>query len=122
MAVPCVTGPPPLRRQRSTSAPPDSVQIWHAHRLQPQRVPRLKFSNQCRSAHAIVLSVDEKSLIQALDRTGKPMMKVRAGTMAHDYERHGSTTPFAVLDVLKTQSSADSSQHGKQCERKTATD
>ena len=53
-------------------------------------------------AHAIVLSVDEKSQIQALDRTqpGLPLNKGRAGTMTHDYERHGTTTLFAVMNVL----------------------
>lgn len=53
-------------------------------------------------AHAIVLSVDGKSQIQALDRTqpGLPMKKGRAGTMTHDYKRHGSTTLFAALNVL----------------------
>ena len=52
--------------------------------------------------HAIVLSVDEKSQIQALDRTqpGLPMKKGRAGTMTHDYKRHGTTTLFAALNVL----------------------
>jgi hypothetical protein len=50
----------------------------------------------------IVLSVDEKSQIQALDRTqpGLPMKKGRAGTMTHDYKRHGTTTLFAALNVL----------------------
>jgi transposase len=49
-----------------------------------------------------VLSVDEKSQIQALDRTqpGLPMKKGRCGTMTHDYKRHGTTTLFAALDVL----------------------
>jgi hypothetical protein len=53
-------------------------------------------------AHAVVLSVDEKSQIQALDRTqpGLPMKKGRAGTMIHDYKRHGTTTLFAALNVL----------------------
>jgi hypothetical protein len=53
-------------------------------------------------AHAIVLSVDEKSQIQALDRTqpGLPLKKGRAGTMTHDYKRHGATTLFAALNVL----------------------
>src|SRR5476651_348180 len=53
-------------------------------------------------AHAIVLSVDEKSQIQALDRTQPdlPMKKGRAGTMTHDYKRHGTTTLFAALNVL----------------------
>ena len=54
-------------------------------------------------AHAIVLSVDEKSQIQALVRTqpGLPMKKGRAGTMTHDYKRHGTTTLFAALDILE---------------------
>jgi transposase len=54
-------------------------------------------------AHAIVLSVDEKSQIQALDRTqpGLPMKKGRAGTMTHDYKRNGTTTLFAALNVLE---------------------
>ena len=53
-------------------------------------------------AHAVVLSIDEKSQIQALDRTqpGLPMKKGRAGTMTHDYKRHGTTTLFAALNVL----------------------
>ena len=53
-------------------------------------------------AHAVVLSVDEKSQIQALDRTqpGLPMKPGRAGTMTHDYKRHGTTTLFAALNVL----------------------
>ena len=53
-------------------------------------------------ARAMVLSVDEKSQIQALDRTqpGLPLKKGRLGTMTHDYKRHGTTTLFAALDVL----------------------
>lgn len=53
-------------------------------------------------AHAVVLSVDEKSRIQALDRTrpGLPMKRGRAGAMTHDYKRHGAATPFAALDML----------------------
>src|SRR4029079_12986281 len=96
-----------------------SVQrIWRAHGLQPHRVRRVKLSNDPQLAdklheivglyvdppdHAIVLSVDEKSQIQALDRTqpGLPMKKGRAGTMTHDYKRHGVTTLFAALDVLE---------------------
>src|SRR6202045_883024 len=95
-----------------------SVQrIWHAHGLQPHRVQQFKLSNDPKfidklrdvvglyvdpPAHAIVLSVDEKAQIQALDRTqpGLPMKKGRAGTMTHDYKRHGTTTLFAALDVL----------------------
>ena len=85
-----------------------SVQrIWRAHGLQPHRVQQFKLSNDPKfidklrdvvglyvdpPAHAIVLSVDEKSQIQALDRTqpGLPMKKGRAGTMTHDYKRHGT--------------------------------
>jgi transposase len=53
-------------------------------------------------AHAIVLSLDEKSQIQALDRTqpGLPLKKGRLGTVTHDYKRHGTTTLFAALNVL----------------------
>ena len=95
-----------------------SVQrIWRAHGLQPHRVRQFKLSNdpdfvpKLRDvvglyvdppAHAIVLSVDEKSQIQALDRTqpGLPLKKGRAGTMTHDYKRHGTTTLFAALNVF----------------------
>ena len=95
-----------------------SVQrIWRAHGLQPHRVRRFKLSkdpdfiDKLRDvvglyvdppAHAVVLSVDEKSQIQALDRTqpGLPMKKGRAGTMTHDYKRHGTTTLFAAMNVL----------------------
>ena len=96
-----------------------SVQrIWRTHGLQPHRVQQFKLSNDPKfvdklrdvvglyvdpPAHAIVLSVDEKSQIQALDRTqpGLPMKKGRAGTMTHDYKRNGTTTLFATLDVLE---------------------
>src|SRR6202167_4184077 len=94
-----------------------SVQrIWRAHGLQPHRVKQFKLSTDPRfvdklrdvvglyvdpPAHAVVLSVDEKSQIQALDRTqpGLPMKKGRSGTMTHDYVRHGTTTLFAALNV-----------------------
>lgn len=92
--------------------------IWKAHGLQPHRIRRFKLSKDPRfieklwdvvglyvdpPAHAVVLSVDEKSQIQALDRTqpGLPMKKGRAGTMTHDYKRHGTTTLFAALNVLE---------------------
>jgi transposase len=96
-----------------------SVQrIWRAHGLQPHRVRQFKLSTDPQfaaklrdivglyvdpPAHAIVLSVDEKSQIQALDRTqpGLPLKKGRAGTMTHDYKRNGTTTLFAALDVLE---------------------
>ena len=95
-----------------------SVQrIWRAHGLQPHRMRQFKLSNDPRfvdklrdvvglyvdpPAHAIVLSVDEKSQIQALDRTqpGLPLKKGRAGTMTHDYKRNGTTTLFAAMNVL----------------------
>ena len=92
--------------------------IWRSHGLQPHRIRTFKLSNDPQfaakvrdivglyvdpPAHAVVLSVDEKSQIQALDRTqpGLPMKKGRAGTMTHDYKRHGTTTLFAALDVLE---------------------
>jgi transposase len=91
--------------------------IWRCHGLQPHRYRRFKLSNDPNfvgklrdvvglyvdpPAHAIVLSVDEKSQIQALDRTqpGLPMKKGRLGTMTHDYKRNGTTTLFAALNVL----------------------
>jgi len=95
-----------------------SVQrIWRAHGLQPHRVRQFKLSNDPKfveklrdvvglyvspPAHAIVLSFDEKSQIQALDRSqpGLPLKKGRAGTMTHDYKRNGTTTLFAALNVL----------------------
>jgi transposase len=95
-----------------------SVQrIWAAHKLQPHRVRSFKRSRDPAfatkltdivglyldpPAHAVVLSIDEKSQIQALDRTqpGLPMKPGRCGTMTHDYKRHGTTTLFAALNVL----------------------
>ena len=91
--------------------------IWRAHGLTPHRMRNFKLSNDPRfaeklkdviglyvepPAHAIVLSLDEKSQIQALDRTqpGLPMKKGRCGTMTHDYKRHGTTTLFAALNIL----------------------
>jgi transposase len=95
-----------------------SVQrIWRKHGLQPHKIGLFKLSNDPRFAaklldivglyvdppeHAVVLSIDEKSQIQALDRTqpGLPMKKGRCGTMTHDYKRNGTTTLFAALNVL----------------------
>ncbi len=95
-----------------------SVQrIWRAHGLQPHRVRQFKLSNDPRfveklrdvvglyldpPAHALVLSVDEKSQIQALDRTqpGLPLKPGKCGTMTHDYKRNGTTTLFAALNSL----------------------
>jgi len=103
---------------RHTGISESSVRrIWRTHGLQPHRVRRFKlssdpdFATKLRNvvglyvdppAHAIVLSVDEKSQIQALDRTqpGLPLKRGRAGTMTHDYKRNGTTTLFAALNVL----------------------
>ena len=91
--------------------------IWSAHGLQPHRTKRFKLSKDWRFTEkltdvvglylnppdkAVVLCVDEKSQIQALQRTqpGLPMKKGRCGTMTHDYKRHGTTTLFAALNVL----------------------
>ena len=91
--------------------------IWKAHGLQPHRYRQFKLSNDPKfvdklydvvglyvdpPAHAIVLSFDEKSQIQALDRTqpGLPLKKGRLGTMTHDYKRNGTTTLFAALNIL----------------------
>jgi len=94
-----------------------SVQrIWKAHGLKPHLVKTFKLSNDKRFVEkvqdvvglyvnppekAVVFSVDEKSQIQALDRTqpGLPMKKGQAGTMTHDYKRNGTTTLFAALNV-----------------------
>jgi transposase len=97
---------------------PATVQrIWSARGLKPHRVKTFKLSNDKRfeeklvdvvglylnpPENAIVLALDEKSQIQALDRTqpSLPMKKGRAGTMTHDYKRNGTTTLFAALNVL----------------------
>ena len=92
-------------------------EIWKAHGLSPHRWRQFKlstdraFAEKLRDvvglyvsppAHAVVLSVDEKSQIQALDRTqpGLPLKKGRGPTMTHDYKRNGTTTLFAALNVL----------------------
>jgi transposase len=103
---------------KATGISASSVQrIWRSHGLQPHRVRQFKLSRDPEfvpklrdivglyvdpPAHAIVLSVDEKSQIQALDRTqpGLPLKKGRCGTMTHDYKRNGTTTLFAALNVL----------------------
>jgi len=90
--------------------------VWRANRLQPHRTKTFKLSNDPRFAeklvdivglyinppeHALVICADEKSKIQALDRTqkGLPIHPGRLGTMTHDYKRHGTTTLFAALLV-----------------------
>jgi hypothetical protein len=81
--------------------------IWKAHGLAPHRWRQFKLHKVvglyvAPPAHAVVLSIDEKSQIQALDRTqpGLPMKRGRGATMTHDYKRHGTTTLFAALNVL----------------------
>jgi transposase len=101
----------------ATALSRSSVQrIWQAHQLKPHRVKTFKLSNDKHFAEkvqdivglylnppekALVFSVDEKSQIQALDRTqpGLPLKQGRCGTMTHDDKRHGTTTLFAALDV-----------------------
>ena len=92
--------------------------IWQAHHLKPHRVKTFKLSRDPKfleklidvvglylnpPQQAIVLCVDEKSQIQALDRTqpGLPLKKGRCGTMTHDYKRNGTTTLFAALETLQ---------------------
>jgi len=97
---------------------PASVQrIWKEHGLKPHLIRTFKLSRDRHFVdklqdvvglylnppeHALVLSVDEKSQIQVLDRTqpGLPMKPGRAGTMTHDYKRNGTTTLFAALNTL----------------------
>ena len=91
--------------------------IWHKHGLKPHLARTFKVSNDLRFAekleaivglylnppeHAIVLCADEKSQIQALDRTqpGLPLKKGRCGTMTHDYKRNGTATLFAALNTF----------------------
>ena len=92
--------------------------LWRSHNLKPHRTKSFKLSRDPRflekmtdvvglylnpPQNAMVLCVDEKSQIQALDRTqpGLPLKKGRCGTMTHDYKRHGTTTLFAALEVLQ---------------------
>jgi transposase len=98
---------------------PSMVQrVWLANGLKPHRVKTFKVSNDKRFVekmqdvvglylnppeHALVLCADEKSQIQALDRTqpGLPIKKGRCGTMTHDYKRNGTTTLFAALELAE---------------------
>jgi transposase len=92
------------------------LRIWRAHGLKPHRMESFKLSNDPQFAekleaivglylsppeHALVLCCDEKSQIQALDRTqpGLPMKRGRGASMTHDYKRHGTTTLFAALNA-----------------------
>jgi transposase len=127
-----LAGPPPAASHWTGSAMAkaagisvSSVQrIWRAHGLRPHLVRQFKLSNDPQFAaklkeivglyvnppdHAVVLAVDEKSQIQALDRTqpGLPMKKGRAGTMTHDYKRMASL-PYSRLSMcLRARSSAN---------------
>jgi transposase len=103
---------------KAAGVSPATVQrIWSARGLKPHLVKTFKLSTDPAfeeklvdvvglylnpPEQAIVLCMDEKSSVQALDRTqpSLPMVKGRAGTMTHDYKRHGTTTLFAALDVL----------------------
>jgi len=93
------------------------LRVWQSHGLKPHRVDTFKVSRDPKFVekledivglylsppeHALVLCCDEKSQVQALDRTqpGLPMKKGRAATMTHDYKRHGTTTLFAALSTL----------------------
>jgi transposase len=97
-------------------SPSAVLRVWHAHGLKPHLTRTFKLSNDKHFVekvqdvvglymnppeNALVLSVDEKSQIQALDRTqpGLPLKKGRCGTMTHDYKRNGTTTLFTALDV-----------------------
>ena len=92
--------------------------LWQSHNIKPHRTKTFKLSRDAKflekltdvvglylnpPQQAIVLCVDEKSQIQALDRTqpGLPMKKGRCGTMTHDYKRNGTTTLFAALEILQ---------------------
>jgi len=92
--------------------------IWNSHGLQPHRIETFKLSKDKRFVEkltdvvgvylnppdkAVVLCVDEKTQVQALDRTqpGLPIKKGRCGTMTHDYKRNGTTCLFAAMNVLE---------------------
>lgn len=104
---------------RKLRVSPTMVQrVWRAHGLQPHRVETFKLSNDPHFVekiidvvglylrppeHALVFCVDEKSQIQALDRTqpSLPLKRGRCGTMTHDYKRYGTTTLFAALEMAE---------------------
>ncbi len=115
-----------LAKQLGTSK--DTVQrVWKQHNLQPHLINTFKVSNDPKfeeklqdvvglylnpPEHAIVLSVDEKSQIQALNRTQKslPMFPGRLGTLTHDYKRNGTTTLFAAMNIADGSVLADFKQ------------
>src|SRR5260221_1262482 len=124
LALPCVE--PPRRGSHLTGRMVAQVagvslrtvqRVWEANHLQPHRVRTFKTSNDPAFAekvedvvglymnppvHAVVISIDEKSQIQALDRTqpGLPMKPGKCGTVTHDYKGNGTTTLFAALNIL----------------------
>jgi transposase len=102
---------------RAGVSPATVQRVWHSRGLKPHLIKTFKLSNDPRFEeklidvvglylnppdNAVVLCMDEKSSVQALDRTqpSLPMKKGRAGTMTHDYKRNGTTTLFAALNVL----------------------
>ena len=116
---------PPARTHWSTRnlakkmglSPSTIGRVWRRHGLKPHLTRSFKLSRDSKfleklddviglylnpPEHALVFSVDEKSQIQALDRTqpGLPLVRGRAGTMTHDYKRHGTTTLFTALNTL----------------------
>ena len=119
---------PAVRRDHAPDRAGDGQSGWHQHQFGAAHLARSRpaaapdaavklstdphFAEKLRDivglyldppAHAVVLSLDEKSQIQALDRTqpGLPLKRGRCGTMTHDYKRNGTTTLFAALDVLE---------------------
>ena len=109
------------------------LRVWRQHGLKPHRVRGFKVSRDPQFVekledivglymsppdHALVLCCDEKSQVQALDRTqpGLPMKKGRAATMTHDYKRNGTTTLFAALNVLDGQVIAQCQQRHRHIE------
>ena len=109
------------------------LRVWRQHGLKPHRVRGFKVSRDPQFVekledivglymsppeHALVLCCDEKSQVQALDRTqpGLPMKKGRAATMTHDYKLNGTTTLFAALNVLDGQVIAQCQQRHRHVE------
>jgi transposase len=107
--------------------------VWRAHGLKPHLIETFKVSRDPEFVekledvvglylhppeHALVLCCDEKSQVQALDRTqpGLPLKKGRAATMTHDYKRHGTTTLFAALNVLDGKVIAQCQPHHRHSE------
>jgi transposase len=107
-----------LMAERQAMSKSTISNIWRSHNIKPHRVKSFKLSRDPKFVekltdviglylnppeHALVLCLDEKSQIQALDRTqpGLPLKKGRCGTRTHDYKRNGTTTLFAALELLE---------------------